>query len=406
MIKLLNKYAFYLAGVLLGCASCEKNNSINEEGQEGCYIQFTTPTLAVETRSHAKDYFEDGDAFGVLGYCVPYTVGTSTPNYGSGGASWSNKKKQCPPDVFYKQKVLINANGCIYDYTGGNGNNPKYWYRDGYDTKGGSNPDITNTSGYNYSFIAYYPYEGAFTIEEPVNESTAGAPVLTFIMPQEGNSLDTPLDHNKTPDAMLSVLYNRLQSDGNLNFNFSHVLTGLGFEVNNFSNYDLRVHSIFLKGAFYKTVKVDLRGDKVVYSFPNDRYVGTYTIFNAETMGGDLVLSAPAEGETVTSSPSPVGPIRDELEGRNEHLLLISGTGYSFGEDVEVYIKYTFNGESKEQHYSRPSTFTPRPGVKYTAQLNFVGDAFVLQFVTDNDEQWGNGMADDGNEENDDIIFE
>lgn len=108
----------------------------------------------------------------------------------------------------------------------------------------------------------------------------------------------------------------------------------------------------------------------------------------------------------MTSSPSPVGPIRDELEGRNEHLLLISGTGYSFGEDVEVYIKYTFNGGSKEQHYSRPSTFTPRPGVKYTAQLNFVGDAFVLQFVTDNDEQWGNGMADDGNEENDDIIFE
>lgn len=406
MKGLLSKNTFFVVGLLLGCTSCEKNDFIEKGEQNSFYIQFATPALSVETRSHAKDYFERGDAFGVFGYCVPYTVGTTNPSYGSGSASWSSKKGQCPPDIFYKQKVVVDESGCTYDRTGGTSNNPKYWYRDGYDTNGGANPAITNTSGYNYSFIAYYPYEGAFTTVSPANASTAGAPVLTFTMPQTGSDMNTSLKHTDTPDAMLSVLYNRLQTDGNLAFNFSHVLTGLGFEVNNFSNYDLFIHSVSLKGTFYKEVQIDFRGEKVLYSFPEARYTGTYTIFDAESMGGDLELPAPAVGETVTSSPSPIGPIRDEEEGKNEHLLLISGTDYSFGENVEVYINYTFNGEKKEAHYGRPTTFTPRPGVKYTAQLNFVGDAFVLQFVVDNDEQWGDGTADDGDEGNDDIIFE
>ena len=60
----------------------------------------------------------------------------------------------------------------------------------------------------------------------------------------------------------------------------------------------------------------------------------------------------------------------------------------------------------KQQSIPRPGTFTPRPGVKYTAQLNFVGDTFVLQFVVDNSEQWEDGEADDGREDNDDVVFE
>ena len=44
--------------------------------------------------------------------------------------------------------------------------------------------------------------------------------------------------------------------------------------------------------------------------------------------------------------------------------------------------------------------------MKYTAQLNFVGETFVLQFVVDNGEQWEDGGADDGREDNDDIVFE
>ena len=56
--------------------------------------------------------------------------------------------------------------------------------------------------------------------------------------------------------------------------------------------------------------------------------------------------------------------------------------------------------------HSVPEHISPRPGIKYTAQLNFVGDAFVLEFVVDNQGQWEDGEADDGDETNDDVVFE
>ena len=35
-----------------------------------------------------------------------------------------------------------------------------------------------------------------------------------------------------------------------------------------------------------------------------------------------------------------------------------------------------------------------------------MGDAFVLEFVVDNQGQWEDGEADDGDETNDDVVFE
>ena len=87
--------------------------------------------------------------------------------------------------------------------------------------------------------------------------------------------------------------------------------------------------------------------------------------------------------------------------------MLISGTGTSFGDNIKVYLDYTFNGiRVPDKELSRPGTFTPQPGKKYTAQLNFVGDAFVINFVVDNSGEWGNGAAADDDTENDDIVFE
>lgn len=214
---------------------------------------------------------------------------------------------------------------------------------------------------------------------------------MTFTMPQTGSDLSARLDHATTPDAMVAVLYDRTRADGMLHFTFSHVLTGLGFTVNNLSERDLTVHSLTLSGSFYKDVTIDLRGNSVAFSFSANRYTGYYPLLES-----DLALPAPAEGETATSSGVVGG----------EHLLLISGTGSSFGENVTVNIDYTFGGERKQQSIPRPGTFTPRPGVRYTAQLNFVGDTFVLQFVVDNSEQWEDGEADDGREDNDDVVFE
>ena len=68
---------------------------------------------------------------------------------------------------------------------------------------------------------------------------------------------------------------------------------------------------------------------------------------------------------------------------------------------MTVNITYTFDGY-KKANYTRPTTFTPTPGTKYTAQLNFVGETFILQFVVDNNEEWENGETDD----NGDAVFE
>lgn len=368
-------------------------------GNGGDKIVFDVPAMTVETsgRSTFKSALEPGEAFGVLGYCVPYAVGSTSFNYAGASSVWALKRALCPPDVFYNQKVVAGSNGCTYDYNGGSVNNPKYWYRDGYDTDNSPNASVTGADQYRYSFIAYYPYgegeNGVFRIQNPSSAAEAGAPRLLFTMPQEGTEIGTPLRHDITPDAMLSVLYNRRKSDGNVRFAFSHVLTGLGFEINNFSAYDLVVHSVALQGSFYKSIVIDFGGDAVTYTFPADRYVGTYVLADS-----DVSLPSPDKdaGRNVTTSGLLGG----------EHLLLISGVGTSFGDNVKVHVEYTFNGVRKAFETARPGTFTPRPGIKYTSQLNFVGDAFVLQFVVDNAEQWEDGAGDDGDDSNDDVTFE
>lgn len=400
-------YAFLFSLLFCGIFSSCQKDTLNEDNS--LEISFSVPLASVETRSTTKDALEVGDAFGVLGYCVPYTVGTTKPNYNGGSGVWSLKRNLCPPDVFYKQKVVVAGNGCTYDRTGGSGNNPKYWYRDGFDTNNVENTSVKGAEDYNYSFFAYYPYDGCFTLVSPNASDVAGAPKFKFTMPQNGDNIDAELDHTVTPDAMMSVLYNKTRQEGNLQFQFSHLLTALGFEVNNFSEYQLIIHSIKLGGSFYKEIDIDLTGDKVVYTFPNSRYTGKYTIFDGTGLPeGGYILNAPDanKGETVTSSPSPIGPILDGT-ARNEFIMLISGTGTSFGDNIKVYLDYTFKGTRKSNEgLTRPGTFTPQPGKKYTAQLNFVGDAFVINFVVDNSGEWGNGAAADGDTGNDDIIFE
>lgn len=389
--------------VLCGCTKTG-GESLYSPAQR---IMFHAPLMTVETKSTLKDALAAGDAFGVIGYCIPYSVGTSALDPSGATSNWSTKRNLCPPNVFYGQKVTVAGNGCEYDFhnpTGTGNNNPKYWYRwDANDGRGyglDDNPDANATSeadNYRYSFFAYYPYEGAFTIQSPASAGEAGAPRLLFTMPQTGNNVSNSIDHAQTPDAMVSVLYNARSGD-NLQFSMSHILTGLGFEVNNFSESDLEIHKITLSGSFYKQIDIDFTSDVVAYTFPDSRYTGTYTIFD-----GSMELPAPVEGEAVTSSESPIG---------GEHILLISGKESSYfgdgiGEnEVRVNIDYTFNGTRKAVYYTRPGTFTPRPGVKYTAQLNFVGDAFVLQFVVDNGDMWEDGEMDDGDDSNDDIIFQ
>ena len=363
-----------------------------------------TPQISVTTRSGEKDAFETGDEFGVMGYCLAYTIGTTnTIDYSSGTSYWNTKKSNCAPLVFDKQRVRVTDIGCEYDgfnSAGTTGNNPKYWYSEGRGLDGNPNENIgSNADDYRYTFVAYYPYE-SWEINPSGTEPVP--PVLTFTMPQDGTVLDEELVAADNVDAMLAAGYNITKSTGNVAFNFHHALTALGFEINNFSEYRLEIHSLKLRGSFFKKVSVDFKNSPVTFTFPQEYYKGSYVLFNSNIAGESIILDNTDQAASVTTADCNM------LGG---HILLISGEGSYFGngsgeEVVQVIIDYTFNGNRNTAYLTRPSTFTPVPGVRYTAQLNFVGDAFVLQFVVDNSEIWEDGEMDDDNDSNDDVIFE
>lgn len=384
------------AGLCLAIhVSCGKEETAPVTGTSG-QILFSVPVMSVETRSEFRNVLEEGDEFGVMGYCVPYSNTSSTDfAYGSADALWSTKRAFCSPDVFYCQRVRVGSQGCTYDGFSDTGteNNPKYWYRDGFGLDNSPNSQVQEADDYRYSFFAYYPYD-SFDIITPSARDEIGAPVLEFTMPQTGSDLNDVLEHSLTPDAMLGVLYDQRSETGRLGFSLSHVLTGIGFVVNNLSdNRELKVYSIKLRGTFYKKVRVDFSEDIVDFSFPPDRYTGTYTLYD----WGESPLELPF---------SSGGTYFQDHVSELQHILLISGEGSFFGEDVEVVIEYDFGNGRIIDSFSRPGTFTPSPGVRYTAQLNFVGDAFVLQFAVDNSEIWEDGELDDGDDSNDDIVFE
>ncbi len=410
---------------LVALASCSEEPGGGLAQPDGAIV-FGTPAMSVETRSTFKDAIEASESFGVIGYCLAYTVGTTTVNYNSGAGNWLTKREYCPPSVFNRQRVTVESDGpCSYE-------NIKYWYANGKGLDGEDVASVTNADNYRYTFFAYYPYDGAYEVEIPgtmKNEKgddilvggspvNVGAPRLTFTMPQTGTSLAAVLDHSATPDAMLAALYDRRKSEGNLQFTFRHVLTGLGFVVNNYSTRHLLVNKVELRGTFYKRLIIDATTSTVTYESPSaspgDVYTGTYVVYD----GGagevlDLTNDDP-ENVSVVSSQNPIG---------GEHVMLISGVqNQSLGpvandengyEPLEVVIHYKFwdNGDAEPSDwtvkaFTRPATFTFRSGTRYVARLDFVGDAFTIDFIQANGDIWQDGEADDGDETNDDVVFE
>lgn len=229
-MKRIYRLSFGLCGIVCMLLAGCRQETLPVSGEQGDYISFGTPVLDVQTdaRSTTKDTLKVGDQFGVLGYCVPYLLGTTNLNYNSATSFWGIKYYLCPPSVFYNTPVTVGNGVCSYD-------SPKMWYREGYGLDGKSNSSVgADAEQYRYTFFAYYPYketDPVFTLDTPEDASVAGAPKFTFTMPQEGDNFEKELDYTKTPDAMFGVLQNQQKSQGSLTFTFSHLLTALGFEA-------------------------------------------------------------------------------------------------------------------------------------------------------------------------------
>ena len=380
------------------------------------FISFSSPAIKMDMSTRADgpydflDAIPNGTSFGVLGYCLAYNPGETTYNPNSGTSQWSLKRNLCPPSVFYNTEVTVKDGGAIY--------NPlKKWYADGVQNDGIS-VELSGTDDFRYTFYAYYPYDpnlndgSGFSIS-PANSYTAGAPVITYTMPFNGSDKEATIDgyDEKVPDAMLSVQQNVQRGSQSVEFNFSHIMTGLGFQINNFSQVaetvedesdegvDLKIYSIKLKGTFHKSVKVDMT-DAVASISYKDTYSGTYTIFEANE-GKIIPWNQDGSRGSITMEPEIFlrllpgneadgyfGPTPDSNDNENDPnpVLIVD---YQLGEN-----------DRKTEQLKRLTNFQPRSGVRYTAQINWVNNAFILIMQANNGEIWEDGGADDN-----EIIF-
>lgn len=403
-MKIFGNCFFIWVGMLF-LAGCSKEKGSEPALGDG-YIHFGVPAVTVETR--ATEGFIDGKlpggaSFGVLGYCLAYNPGTTTYNANSGTSLWRIKSELCPPSVFYRQEVTMDATGDYATY-----GNPKRWYTDGANAELG-NVELSNTDEYQYTFFAYYPFEGGFTVV-PEDAGTAGAPVITYSMPYAGDAGDVRDFDTRTPDPMLAVTYNVQRDRRMVDFNFFHITTGLGFQVNNYSQVgetvedegdggvDLVIYSIKLKGTFFRSVTANMAGAAVEISYDRgDTYTATYVLYDNPD---GTVVPWQQDGSEGSISLEP-----------EKYVRLLSGDEKNgiFGpkNDIQVLVDYQLGGNGRNvERIDRPASFVPSPGTRYTAQLNWVNNAFVLIMQPDNGDLWEDGEAADEKEDNDDVIFE
>ena len=329
-------------------------------------IRFGVPGMEVETeaRSGPLSELEEGTSFGVLGYCVPQTApNDAILDMSRGGVAWDLKKTLCAPSLFYKQKVTYTGGACAYDPL-------KEWY---------------DQTDFLYSFFAYYPYDDYFTVT--TTENALGAPSVKFSIPVTSTDVDYSLPD--VQDAMVAQEIDVQKGAGVVTLDFYHILTGLNFQVNNYNvttdenglevpGKSVTIHSLKLKGTFYKSIVINF--DKG-YDYPDETYSGTYTIVPE---GSDIEVEGLASVE--------------KIGGKT--LLLVSNLNKTGKDDgylgqLKLEIKYTFGETTTTKIFGRPENFLPAGGTIYTAQLNFIGDSFVLNFIVDNDSKWEDGSDTD-----------
>lgn len=357
---------FMLAALAFAMTACDNEEIPVPPSYSDQYIEFGAPSIHVEaeTKAGPVEQLPDGSSFGVLGYCLAQTApDNETLNPASGNQIWANKKQLCYPEVFYKQEVKYENGTCTYAPL-------EKWYEQ---------------KDYNYSFFAYYPFgdDKGFTVT--TGEKELGAPKVKFSIPFSSTDENTPLDDTQVPDAMVAQEIDVVRNTGQVQLNFLHILTGLNFQVNNYNATEsgdpgksVTIHSLKLKGKFYKSVEINFDSG---YDFPDETFYGTYTI-----------LGDGSEDDVTIGGLQSASAIGDKT------LLLVSNLNKTSATDgylgqLTLYIEYTFgeDGTRTTKPLTRPENFLPAGGTIYTAQLNFIGDSFVLNFVVDNDQKWENG---------------
>lgn len=399
--------------VLIGIIACDKDKmpvSVDSES----HILFSYPNVLLESGLQTRSKITgtslpENSSFGVWGYCVAYSPGTSNvEDVSSASSEWALKQKLCPPTLFDSGsddnmlEVTVSSNGCSYNDN----------------THSGAKPWLENENSL-YTFVAVYPTSASgleFSFKEQ-NSAAVDAPKIIYTVPYSGTV--EPSDYKDTPDIMVAWRENHRKADGHVPLTFYHLMSSLSVRINNYSEYydennelkgkKLFIHSIKLQGKFHKTLTIDM-ADNGAYSF-NDYYEAIYVLY--EDDGDGYYVPFSDDQETVDTDETSV------ILG--EPLMLLCGkpgVDQPYGPEskdkvsgIKLILEYTF-GEGSERKTASLNllnpdlSFSPQVGVNYTFQVNWIGDGLVLLVMPSSNAQWGDGEADDTNTGNDDIVFE
>ena len=172
---------------------------------------------------------------------------------------------------------------------------------------------------------------------------------------------------------------------------FRHLLTAFRFQVNNYTNLILRVNKLKLQGNFYRSTTLKFETENVQQTVKED-----------DTYGGSFLLSEGAHDiGAQTGTSDIVGKTLLLLAGLNPNRL----PNYDYlGNNISMVIDYELynpqNNSIVSSYTNVTAVFKPgqlRAGVRYTVNLNCLGNQFVLVFLPDTD-NW------EGDHDNDIII--
>lgn len=166
------------------------------------------------------------------------------------------------------------------------------------------------------------------------------------------------------------------RGDGHVDLRFYHLLTCLNFKVSNHNETNaVVVRGLRLKGTFYRSIEIDMAGDEVRY--PADAYSGTFVFLDGAREEDDVNVTYGSPAEKI---------------GGKSLMLVPNPTASPYLGEAGIYIDYTFMGtEHTDKYIGDVANFLPMSGTIYTVELNFIGDAFVISFVVDNNQTWENG---------------
>lgn len=367
------------------------------------HIIFGTPEIALHyNRSRSGIENEIGGDFCVYGYCAPRDIkDNNITNWGNAQAGWNSKSAYVSPHVFNAQRVESDGK---YSLDPNEQGKLKAW-----ETASGLDP-----LQFKYSFIAYYPFDNTiFTMNAQNGDNTVpatsmGVPVLTFNMPfNDSGSADQTVRRNPADikDAMIAAVFDHTKPQGAINFRFEHLLSAFRFKINNYTNLRLQINRVELVGTFFKSADINFKETTVARPQATGSYSGTFVLLDgagtpqqipSQSEAGDFLGASPDNNSEGISLMLLTGINTENLTNYN-----YLGPGTTAPQLVFDYTLYNEQNNTVVAEYKNVTTSfspaNPAAGVRYTVNLNFVGNEFILVFTPEGD-SW------EGDHDNDIII--